>query len=170
MRLIDLLETAKETQDILVRDDWESGIIYSEKFNCYMWCDKSGKVIEDKSDWTGYKRVILSPKLLENEKWYLNPNINNTKERFEELRNKVRRKSYTEKRAEEIMNECNINKALEGYYNLGLSTAYGYVLYMLDQDFDKKDIKKVIMDACKVDVQFRSDVFGVWGELYDKNN
>lgn len=169
MRLIDLLETAKETQDIIVRDDWESGIIYSEKFNCYMWCDKSGKVIEDKSDWTGYKRVILSPKLLENEKWYLNPNINKKIERFEELRNKVRRKSYTEKRAEEIMNECNVNKTLEGYYSLGLSTAYGYVLYMLDQDFDKKDIKKVIMDTYKNDTQFRCDMFGVWGELYNRN-
>ncbi len=169
MGLIDLLETAKKTQDILIRDDWESGIIYSEKFNYYMWCDKSGKVIEDKSDWTGYKRVILSPKLLENEKWYLNPNINKKIERFKELRNKVRRKSYTEKRAEEIMNEYNINKALEEYYNLGLSTAYGYVMYMLDQDFDKKDIKKVIMDACKDDTQFRCDAFGVWGELMDKN-
>lgn len=169
MRLIDLLETAKKTQDILVRDDWESGIIYSEKFNCYMWCDKSGKVIEDKSDWTGYKRVILSPKLLENEKWYLNPNINKKIERFKELRNKFKEKSYVEKRAEEIANEYNINKTLEKYYNLGLSTAYGYVMYMLDQDFDKKDIKKVIMNARKDDTQFRCDMFGAWGELMDKN-
>lgn len=168
MRLIDLLETAKKTQDILVRDDWESGIIYSEKFNCYMWCDKSGKIIEDKSDWTGYKRVILSPKLLENEKWYLNPNINKKIDRFKGLRNKIRRQNYIEKRFEKIANECNINEALEGYYNLGLSTAYGYVMYMLDQDFDKKDIKKVIMNACKDNIQFRNDVYGVWGELMDK--
>ena len=93
---------------------------------------------------------------------------NKTKEMFEEIKNKVKEKSYTEKRAEEIINECNVNKALEGYYNLGLSTAYGYVLYMLDQDFDKKDIKKVIMDTCKNDTQFRCDMFGIWGELYDK--
>ena len=64
MKLIDLLEAAKETRDIIVRDDWESGIIYSGRFNCYLWCEKSGEAIEDKSDWTGYKRVILSPKLL----------------------------------------------------------------------------------------------------------
>ncbi|MGJ0846510.1 hypothetical protein ACR77J_07470 [Tissierella praeacuta] len=169
MRLIDLLETAKKTQDVLVRNDWKIGIIYSEKFNCYMWCDKSGKVIEDKSDWTGCKRVILSPKLLENEKWYLNPNQNKKIERFKELHNKVRRKSYLEKRAEEIINENNINKALEEYYKIGLANAYGHIMYMLDQDFDKNDIKKVIMDVCKDNIQFRDDVFGVWGELYDKN-
>lgn len=170
MRLIDLLETAKKTQDMIVRDDWALGIIYSERFNCYIWCDKSGKAIEDDSDYTGYKRVVLSPKLLGGENWYLTPNRDKRIERFKEFHNKARRKSYTEKRAEKMMDECNINKALEGYYNLGLSTAYGYIMYMLDQDFDKKDIKKVIMDACKDDIQFRSDVFGVWGELYDKNN
>lgn len=168
MRLIDLLETAKKTQDILVRDDWESGIIYSEKFNCYMWCDKSGKVIEDKSDQTGYKRVILSPKLLENEKWYLNPN--RIIERFEEIRNKARKKGYIESRLQEITDECNINKTIEGYYKLGLANAYGYIMYMLDRDFDKKDIKKAIMDAFKNDTQLRCDAFSVCGELYDKNN
>ena len=169
MKLIDLLGSAKKTQDILVRDDWELGIIYSEKFDCYLWCDKSGKVIEDELDSTGYKKVILSPKLLEDGDWYLDINRNKKIEKIYELHNKFREKSYVEKRAEEIANECNINETLEKYYNLGLSTAYGYVMYMLDQDFGKKDIKKVIMDACKDNVQFRSDVYGVWGELMDKN-
>ena len=169
MKLIDLLGSAKKTQDILVRDDWELGIIYSEKFDCYLWCDKSGKVIEDELDSTGYKKVILSPKLLEDGDWYLDINRNKKIENIYELHNKFKEKSYVEKRAEEIANEYNINKTLEKYYNLGLSTAYGYVMYMLDQDFDKKDIKKVIMDACKDNVQFRSDVYGVWGELMDKN-
>lgn len=169
MKLIDLLGSAKKTQDILVRDDWELGIIYSEKFDCYLWCDKSGKIIEDELDSTGYKKVILSPKLLEDGDWYLDINRNKKIENIYELHNKFKGKSYVEKRAEEIANEYNINKTLEKYYNLGLSTAYGYVMYMLDQDFDKKDIKKVIMDACKDNVQFRSDVYGVWGELMDKN-
>ena len=35
MRLVDLLETAKETQDIIIRDDWALGIIYNKKFNFY---------------------------------------------------------------------------------------------------------------------------------------
>ena len=129
----------------------------------------NGKATEDTTDMTGYKRVILSAKLLEEGNWYLTPNRIDRIEKIKELHDKVKKKNYAEQRAEEIMNEYNINKALEGYYNLGLSTAYGYVLYMLDQDFDKKDIKKVIMDACKDDTQFRCDAFGVWGELMDKN-
>ena len=90
------------------------------------------------------------------------------KECHEEIENKVRKKSYIESRIEEIVNECNINKSLEEYYKLGLSNAYGYIMYMIDQDFDKKDIKKVIMDSLKDDAQLRCDVFGVWGELYGK--
>ncbi len=93
---------------------------------------------------------------------------NENKQRFEEIRNKVRKKSYIEKRVEEITSECNINKALEEYYKLGLAGAYGYIMYMIDQDFDKKDIKKFIIDGAKDDTQFRCDLFGVWGELYDK--
>lgn len=87
-----------------------------------------------------------------------------TKERFE----KLRKKSYIEERASQIANECNINKTFEEYYKLGLSNAYGSVLYMLDKDFDRCDIKKFILDGCKDDAQFRCDVFGVWAELYNK--
>jgi len=169
MRLVDLLETAKETQDIIIRDDWALGIIYSRRFNCYIWCDKNGRAIEDTTDITGYKRVILSAKLLEEGDWYLTPNKFDRIERVKKLRSKVRKKSYIEKRAEEIMSECNINKVLDEYYKLGLAGAYGYIMYMIDQDFDKKDIKKFIIDGAKDDAQFRCDLFGVWGELYDKN-
>lgn len=73
MRLIDLLETAEKTQDIIVKDDWALGIVFSRKTNCYIWCDKLGKAIEDFNDWTGYKRVILSPKLIQDDDWYLSP-------------------------------------------------------------------------------------------------
>ena len=52
---------------------------------------------------------------------------------------------------------------------MGLAGAYGYIMYMIDQDFDKKDIKKFIIDGAKDDAHFRCDLFGVWGELYDKN-
>lgn len=171
MRLIDLLETAKETQDIIVRDDWALGIIYSKRFNCYVWCNKDGRATEDSTDMTGYKRVILSSKLLEEGNWYLTPNRIDKMERIEKLRefcNKANGKNYIEKRLEETINECNINKKLEEYYKLGLANAYGYIMYMLDQDFDKKDIKKFVIDGLKNDIQFRSDVYGVWGELYNK--
>ena len=88
--------------------------------------------------------------LLENDK------RNETKERFEEIRNKVKEKSYVESRLQEVLDECNINKVLEEYYKIGLADVYGYIMYMLDQDFDKKDIKKFIIDGLKSDTQFRS--------------
>ncbi len=168
MELIDLLETAKKTQDIIVRDDWALGIIYSKRFNCYIWCDKDGKAKEDVTDMTGYKRVILSSKLLEEGNWYLIPNRIDRIERVKELHNKFRKKSYIENRLQEVVNECNVNKLLEEYYKIGLAHAYGNVMYMLDQDFDKKDIKKLIMDTTKDDTQLRCDLYGVWGELMDK--
>lgn len=71
MKLISLLDDIRKTQDIAVGDGWELGITYSKKLNCYVWCDKSGKVIEDDSDQTGYKRVIISPELLEDGNWCL---------------------------------------------------------------------------------------------------
>lgn len=94
--------------------------------------------------------------------------MSKTKERFETLRNRDRKKSYIEERASQIANECSVNEAFEEYYKLGLSNAYGSVLYMLDKDFDRCDIKKFILDECKDDAQFRCDVFGVWAELYNK--
>lgn len=169
MRLIDLLESAKKTQDIIVRDDWALGIIYSERFNCYIWCDKSGKAIYDTTDITGFKRVVLSAKLLEEGNWYLIPSRIDKLEKIKELHYKIKKKNYAERRVEEIANKFNITELIEDYYKLGASTAYGNVMYMLDQDFDKKDIKKFILDGTKDDIQFRSDVFGVWGELMDKS-
>ena len=90
-------------------------------------------------------------------------------ERNKEIINKIRSKSYIEKRAEKIANVCNLNNTLEEYYKLGLAHAYGSVMYMLDQDFDNKDIKKLIMDTTKDDTQLRCDLYGVWGELMDKS-
>ena len=90
-------------------------------------------------------------------------------ERNKEIVNKIRKKSYAEQRAEEIANEFNVFKLVDSYYKLGLAHAYGNVMYILDQDFDKKDIKMLIMDITKDDAQFRCDVFGIWGELMDKS-
>ena len=169
MRLIDLLETAKETQDIIIRDDWALGIIYNKRFNCYVWCNKDGRATKDTTDITGYKRVILSAKLLEEGNWYLTPNKIDRVEKIKELHNKVKKKNYAEQRAEEIANKVNISELVDSYYKFGLAQAYGNVMYMLDQDFDKKDIKKFIMDVTKDDTQLRCDLFGVWGELMEKS-
>lgn len=81
MMLCDLLKEAKETGDIIVNGKYALGIIHSDKFNCFVWCDKeTGKAIKRTQDITGYQRVILSMKLLERDDWYLNP-LNRNRER-----------------------------------------------------------------------------------------
>lgn len=149
MKLISLLDDIKNTQDIAVSDDWELGITYSKKLNCYVWCDKSGRVIEDISDYTGYKRVILSSELLKGKSWCLD----------------IKEKSYVEKRTEEIMGKYNISKMMEEYYNLGFATAWGHVLYMISNDFDNKGIKKIIMNETKEKTQMRCDMYGAWDDI-----
>lgn len=92
-------------------------------------------------------------------------------EKFKELqetRNKVRTKSYSTRRFEEIINECNINKAMENCHRLGVSTALGWIMYMLDSDFSTKDIKKLILDEIIDDARLRCDTYAAWRELYDK--
>lgn len=88
--------------------------------------------------------------------------------RNKEITNKIRKvkkKTYAEQRAVEIANKFNTVELVDSYYKLGLAHAYGNIMYMLDEDFDKKDMKKLIMGTTKDDIQFRSDIFGVWEEL-----
>lgn len=73
MKLFDLLESAKKTGDIIINNKYKLGVIYSTRYDCFVWCDKDGKAIESTQDYTGYKRVILSLKLLERDDWYLDP-------------------------------------------------------------------------------------------------
>lgn len=74
MMLCDLLKEAKETGDIVVNGKYALGIAHSDKFNCFVWCNKeTGKPVIDTKDPTGQKRVILSLKLLERDDWYLEP-------------------------------------------------------------------------------------------------
>lgn len=91
--------------------------------------------------------------------------------RNKEITNKIRKvkkKTYAEQRAVEIANKFNIVELVDSYYKLGLAHAYGNIMYMLDEDFDKKDMKKLIMGTTKDDIQFRSDIFGVWEELMNE--
>jgi|LSQX01.2.fsa_nt_gb hypothetical protein len=78
MKVFELLQITKETGDIVVNDDWALGIKYHDELKCYVWCDKDGNLIPDNTDKFGYKRVILSPKLLDKNGWRLEP-VNYTK-------------------------------------------------------------------------------------------
>jgi len=97
-----------------------------------------------------------------------NKELNETFKEFQKIRNKVRSKNYSTKRLEEIINECNINKAMENCFKLGVSTTLGWIIYLIDSEFSTKDIKKLLIDELTDDAQLRCDAYGVWGELYNK--
>lgn len=87
------------------------------------------------------------------------------KERFQELHNKLSKKSYIQSRSDEISKESKLQQSIEDYYKLGQSSVYGLMLYLLDrEDIGKSDIKIYIIKALKDDVQLRSDTYGVWSE------
>lgn len=74
MKLYELLEEAKKTGDMIVRDKYNYAIRYCEIIHGFVWCFryKNGEYSLDKSDNTGYNRVFLNDNLL-NDEWYLDP-------------------------------------------------------------------------------------------------
>lgn len=97
-----------------------------------------------------------------------NKTLNETFKEFQKTQNKVRNKSYSTKRFEEIMNECSVNKAMENCFKLGVSTTLGWIMYLIDSEFSTKDIKKLILDEIIDDTQLRCDTYGTWGDMYSK--
>ena len=63
VRVFDMLNQSAKDSFIIVNDNLELGICFSKRFNCFVWCRKDGRAVEDLSDKCGYKRVILSPHL-----------------------------------------------------------------------------------------------------------
>jgi sugar lactone lactonase YvrE len=64
MNLENIMKDMIENNTIYRINDYKLCIVYSHKLNCFLWCDESGKAIEDLNDSFKYKRVILSPKLI----------------------------------------------------------------------------------------------------------
>jgi len=167
MKLFELLETAIKTQDIIINESSQFCMVYSERYQCFVWCDRSGKAKKNILDMSGYDRVLLSPKLLTKEKWYLLECNKYKLDKIKEVSNKSREETYIQKRYTELQEKCNIGKILEDYYKLGAASANGCVMYMLDNDFNKSDIKKMLIKQFEGDTQYKSDVYNICGELYE---
>lgn len=45
-------------------NDYKLCIVYSQYYNCFLWCDEYGIAVEEHSHDLSYKKVIFSPKLL----------------------------------------------------------------------------------------------------------
>ena len=74
MKLYELLEVAKRTGDLIVREGSKFAIRYCEAINGFVWCFryKNGEYSIDKNDKTGYSRLFLNDNVL-NDEWNLEP-------------------------------------------------------------------------------------------------
>ena len=72
MKLIELLNDAIETGNIIYIDGWHLGMRYNKDNDCFIWCHPgTGKYEESEVDYTGFNRVVLSKKILLMENWKL---------------------------------------------------------------------------------------------------
>lgn len=75
-----------------------------------------------------------------------------------------KKESHIQKRAKEIVKDVDMDKIFEDYYKLGMSAVYGQMLYLLNDEYEIKDIKKFIVNCLKDHDQMRCDAVAMWGE------
>lgn len=75
MKLVELLDVAMKTGNILHVSSWALGIRYCEQLDCFIYCfPETGLFVKDNNDSNGYKKVILAgKKLLNNSEWKMFP-------------------------------------------------------------------------------------------------
>ena len=71
MKLIELIESGVNHDDILYHDGWALGIRMCEDLgDAFVYCyPETGKFVEEHISRTGYKRVVLCEKILADDKW-----------------------------------------------------------------------------------------------------
>lgn len=71
MKLIELIESGVNYDDILYHDGWALGMRKCKDLgDAFVYCyPETGKFVEEHIDRTGYKRVILCDKILADNKW-----------------------------------------------------------------------------------------------------
>ncbi len=72
MKLIELIESGVNYDDILYHDEWVLGMRKCKDLgDAFVYCyPKSGEFVEEHIDRTGYKRVVLCDKILADDKWH----------------------------------------------------------------------------------------------------
>lgn len=79
MTILDLLKDCVETDSMLFNDDYalSMGVIELEMGGgeVFVWCRKDGRIVGQGRDGSGFQRVVLSPRLVSDKGWYLNPSV-----------------------------------------------------------------------------------------------
>lgn len=74
MKIVELLDMAMKTGDIIYVSGWALGMRYNKDNDCFIWCNPcTGQFNKSRRDLTGLHRVILCGKILNQDKCMLVP-------------------------------------------------------------------------------------------------
>ena len=82
-----------------------------------------------------------------------------------EMREKLD-KTHLDKRFEEVNKKHDLEGFLTSYYNLGLATAFGNILYALDNEYTSKAIRLMIIDMINADKQLLADSYAIANDMH----
>lgn len=91
-------------------------------------------------------------------------------DRFEEVLKKMKdknKRTYLDKRLEEINEEHDLNSFVTSYYNLGVAQAMGVVMYGINEEYNNKEIRALIRDMYKEDNQLMLDIHTIANEYHE---
>lgn len=74
MKIVELLDTAMKTGDIIYVPGWVLGMRYNKNNDCFIWCNPcTGQFNKSRRDLTGLHRVLLCGKILNQDNCILLP-------------------------------------------------------------------------------------------------
>ena len=64
LTLIQAMRIAKPTQKIIRQKGMNEGLIWSDRFHSFLWCESDGKVCKSETDPTGYSHLVMVSSLM----------------------------------------------------------------------------------------------------------
>ena len=162
-----------EKQPIITsHKNYGSYLTYSKKINTWIWCDEYGKALEYEGDLI---RVVLSKEILEDDTWFIHSDrkdepaerINKLKQRTKTTKPtylNTKMDEYT-KRMDSLLHD-DFKNLIDDLMRLSKAQSLGLIMYLLhDEDYSKKDMKKIIMANLKDDLELRCMAYQVMGDI-----
>ena len=176
MKIFELItpQMAEKQPIITSHKNCGSYLTYSKKINTWIWCDVYGKALEYEGDLV---RVVLSKEILEDDTWFIYSDRKDenwkTRELLKELKKKNKeRKTFIESKMEEYNKEWNelfdfrFTEVMGNLMKLSKAQSIGLILYCLnDEKCSKEDMKKIINENIKDDIELRSMCYSIYGDI-----
>lgn len=72
-----------------------------------------------------------------------------------------KRKSFISKKSEELQAQYDMSGLVDDYYGLGMSSAFGYVLFALDEEYTNKELRELIRDILGTNEKLMADAYAI---------